>query len=193
MCLLLSSYQAGESWTNVDCSQYCTCEDGQAHCPAFACGDNQVCDIKNGIPSCYCEDGFTLQGDGCVRGEPGSLGMGVVRIFTKYRTMCKDFLVENQFLQKDFLLKLDNLPRTPHIPHQAKKKNCYVALTRPKFENWVGRSIFFIFLIFLTYRERVEFSNFFLKVSKWGKLGRNAVKCFFRPLNTNFSKFFAQI
>ena len=60
----------------------------------------------------------------------------------------------------------------------------------------VGR--FFFFFFFFTYRERVEFSNIFFKVSKWGKLGRNAVKthiykCFFKPLNTNFSKFFAQI
>ena len=53
----------------------------------------------------------------------------------------------------------------------GQKKNCYVALTRPKSENWVSRSI-----IFFTYRERVEFSNIFFKVSKWGKLGRNAVK-----------------
>ena len=36
----------------------------------------------------------------------------------------------------------------------------------------VGRFFFFFF----TYRERVEFSNIFFKVSKWGKLGRNAVK-----------------
>ena len=62
----------------------------------------------------------------------------------------------------------------------------------------VGQDFFFFFL---TYRERVEFSNIFFKVSKWGKLGRNAVKthiyksckCFFKPLNTNFGKFFAQI
>ena len=40
-----------------------------------------------------------------------------------------------------------------------KKKNCYVALTRPKFENWVGRSGFFFF--FFTYRERVEFFQYF--------------------------------
>ena len=67
----------------------------------------------------------------------------------------------------------------------------------------VGRDFFFFFFFFFTYRERVEFSNIFFKVSKWGKLGRNAVKthiflyksckCFFKPLNTNFSKFFAQI
>ena len=29
---------------------------------------------------------------------------------------------------------------------RPKKNNCYVALTRPKSENWVGRSIFFFFL-----------------------------------------------
>ena len=61
---------------------------------------------------------------------------------------------------------------------RPKKKNCYVALTRPKLKNWVGRSgfFFFFFFFFFTYRERVEFSNIFFKVSKWGKLGRNAVK-----------------
>ena len=55
---------------------------------------------------------------------------------------------------------------------------CYVALTRPKFENWVGRSgfFFFFFFFFFTYRERVEFSNIFFTVSKWGKRGRNAVQ-----------------
>ena len=85
-----------------------------------------------------------------------------------------------------------------------KKKKNYVALTRPKLKK-LGRSVgifffFFFFFFFLTYRERVEFSNIFFKVSKWGKLGRNAVKThvqvmqvLFKPLNTTFSKFFAQI
>ena len=31
---------------------------------------------------------------------------------------------------------------------KAKKKKCYVALTRPKFKNWVGRSGFFFFFFF---------------------------------------------
>ena len=47
-----------------------------------------------------------------------------------------------------------------HLENWAKKKNCYVALTRPESENWVGRSIFFVLFLFL-YRERVEFSNIF--------------------------------
>ena len=65
-----------------------------------------------------------------------------------------------------------------HLENWAPKKNCYVALTRPESENWVGRSLFFFFFFFFffLYRERVEFSNIFFKVSKWGKLGRNAVK-----------------
>ena len=69
---------------------------------------------------------------------------------------------------------------------KAKKKNCYVALPRPKFENWVGRSGFFFFFFFLTYRERVEFSNIFFKVSKWGKLGRNAVKTHIQVMQVLF-------
>ena len=44
---------------------------------------------------------------------------------------------------------------------RPKKKNCYVALTRPKFENWVGRSIFFFFFL-RTVRE-LSFPIFFLK------------------------------
>ena len=55
------------------------------------------------------------------------------------------------------------------------KKFCYVALTRPKSENWVGRSIFFYVFFLRTVRE-LSFPIFKKKVSKWGKLGQNAVK-----------------
>ena len=80
----------------------------------------------------------------------------------------------------------------------GQKKNCYVALTRPKFENWVGRSIFFYFFYFFlrTVRE-LSFPIFFLKFlngeNSGGMQSKRIYKCFFRPLNTNFSKFFAQI
>ena len=65
----------------------------------------------------------------------------------------------------------------------------------------VGRDFFFFFFFFLRTVRELSFSNIFFKVSKWGKLGaecsQNAYtkscKCFFKPLNTNFSKFFAQI
>ena len=52
----------------------------------------------------------------------------------------------------------------------------------------VGRDLFiylFIFFFF-TYRERVEFSNIFFKVSKWGKLGRNAVKTHIQVMQVLF-------
>ena len=44
---------------------------------------------------------------------------------------------------------------------RPKKKKCYVALTRPKFKNWVGRSGFFFFFL-RTVRE-LSFPIFFLK------------------------------
>ena len=82
---------------------------------------------------------------------------------------------------------------------KAKKKNCYVALTRPKFKNWVGRSGFFFFFFLRTVRE-LSFPIFFLKFLNGENSGGmqskriyKSCKCFFKPLNTNFSKFFAQI
>ena len=72
---------------------------------------------------------------------------------------------------------------------------CCVALTRPKFENWVGRSIFFFF--FLRTVKELSFPIFCLKFlngeNSGGMQSKCIYKCFFRPLNTNFSKFFTQI
>ena len=48
----------------------------------------------------------------------------------------------------------------------------------------VGLDFFFFF--FFTYRERVEFSNIFFTVSKWGKLGRNAVKTHIQVMQVLF-------
>ena len=63
-----------------------------------------------------------------------------------------------------------------HELHKA-KKNKLLCCPHPTKIWKLGRSVdFFFFFFFFTYRERVEFSNIFLKVSKWGKLGRNAVK-----------------
>ena len=58
---------------------------------------------------------------------------------------------------------------------------------------------FFFFFFYVPWESWDTFSNIFFKVSQWGKTraecSQNAYtyKCFFKPLNTNFSKFFAQI
>ena len=76
--------------------------------------------------------------------------------------------MDNQKLVKMILINYKLLKQYPYtctttaiVTNKAKKKKCYVALTRPKFENWVGRSGFFFFFFFFTYREKVEFSNIF--------------------------------
>ncbi|XP_041455865.1 zonadhesin-like [Lytechinus variegatus] len=61
---------SGGAWTDSDCTQHCTCEAGRSQCDAFECGENEECDIKNGVPSCYCKDGYTSLGDACFR-APG--------------------------------------------------------------------------------------------------------------------------
>ena len=48
----------------------------------------------------------------------------------------------------------------------------------------IGSVGFFFF--FFTYRERVEFTNIFFKVSKWGKLGQNAVKTHIQVMQVLF-------
>ena len=66
---------------------------------------------------------------------------------------------------------------------------------------WVGRSVFFyIFFFFLRTVRELSFPIFFFKFLNGENLGGmqskriyKSCKCFFKPLNTNFSKFFAQI
>ena len=76
---------------------------------------------------------------------------------------------------------------------RPKKKKCYVALTRPKFKNWVGRSGFLFFYFLRTVRE-LSFPIFFLKFLNGENLGGmqskciyKSCKCFFKPLNTNLA------
>ena len=72
--------------------------------------------------------------------------------------------------------------------HKAQKKKI-VMLPSPDQNlkiGSVGRDFFFFFFVFFSYRERVEFSNIFFKVSKWGKLGRNAVKTHIQVMQVLF-------
>ena len=79
----------------------------------------------------------------------------------------------SQFYQFSPLYSRDSRRRisSGQVLHWAKKKIVMLPSVRPKSENWVGRSIFFFF----TYRERVEFSNIFLKVSKCS--GKTRAEC----------------
>jgi len=61
--------QQGDIYVSHDCSEYCTCEGGSLECTATECGENAICDIKNGIPACYCDDGFEGDGQNCVTGK----------------------------------------------------------------------------------------------------------------------------
>ncbi|KAJ8038778.1 IgGFc-binding protein [Holothuria leucospilota] len=58
---------AGESFVRPDCSERCTCMAGSAVCEPFVCGNFSTCEIRNGIPDCYCDHGFRKEGDECVR------------------------------------------------------------------------------------------------------------------------------
>ena len=69
LLVIIAFSQANEVWTDSDCSQRCTCVNGQAQCETLECGANEECDQKNGITDCYCIDGFTRLGDSCARGE----------------------------------------------------------------------------------------------------------------------------
>eukprot|EP00057_Strongylocentrotus_purpuratus_P030111 XP_780739.3 PREDICTED: zonadhesin-like [Strongylocentrotus purpuratus] len=59
-----------DTWTSPDCSQRCTCFNGEAQCEAYGCGENEECDLRNGVQDCYCLDGFLPLGERCVR-APG--------------------------------------------------------------------------------------------------------------------------
>ena len=106
------------------------------------------------------------------------------------------------------------LPKYLHLANPARESSrhfSYTIFVRPKKKivmlpspdqnlkiGSVGRDFFFFF--FFTYRERVEFSNIFFKFLNGENSGGmqskriyKSCKCFFKPLNTNFSKFFAQI
>ena len=63
---------------------------------------------------------------------------------------------------------------TKQVSKLRPKKKKLLCCPHPTKMWKLGRSVDFFF--FFTYRERVEFSNICFKVSKWGKLGRNAVK-----------------
>ncbi|PIK34070.1 putative IgGFc-binding protein [Apostichopus japonicus] len=115
--------QPGEVFVSDDCSESCTCTDGEIICEKTECHPEAACDIKNGEVSCYCRDGY--EGDGyydCRRAD------GICQIWgdPHYRTFdlkrydfqgeCEYTLVrpcdQDQSLPQ-FHLMTDNYKRSP--------------------------------------------------------------------------------
>ncbi|PIK34071.1 putative IgGFc-binding protein [Apostichopus japonicus] len=55
----------GEEYTYPDCSRHCTCNNGNTNCVASTCDPDATCEIKNGVRDCYCNDGYTGDGQTC--------------------------------------------------------------------------------------------------------------------------------
>ena len=60
--------KAGARFVNEDCSEVCSCREGQLDCTHYGCDDFATCGVKNGVRDCYCQDGFKGDGQVCFRG-----------------------------------------------------------------------------------------------------------------------------
>ncbi|KAJ8030218.1 Angiopoietin-related protein 7 [Holothuria leucospilota] len=57
---------AGETHVNEDCSEKCTCEDGELGCNSnYGCDSNAVCGLQDGLRACYCNAGYESDGETC--------------------------------------------------------------------------------------------------------------------------------
>ena len=61
-------FQAGASYITEDCSEVCSCQEGQLDCTDYGCGDFANCGVQNGVRDCYCQNGFKGDGQVCFRG-----------------------------------------------------------------------------------------------------------------------------
>ncbi|PIK40180.1 putative zonadhesin, partial [Apostichopus japonicus] len=52
----------GETFVNDDCTQKCSCNNNQLTCEDYRCSTNAVCDVRDGVRKCYCNEGY--EGDG---------------------------------------------------------------------------------------------------------------------------------
>ena len=95
----------------------------------------------------------------------------IYQLATHYRNTCN-------LLEPDLILSKETFANCVSSFVAVGPKKKIVMLPSPDQNLKIGSvgRFFFFFFFFFTYRERVEFSNIFFKVSKWGKLGRNAVK-----------------
>lgn len=65
--IFVITFQANETYVNVDCSEKCVCNDGLLSCnSSYTCNYNATCSLKDGIRRCYCNDGYAGDGETCV-------------------------------------------------------------------------------------------------------------------------------
>ncbi|KAJ8049910.1 Fibrinogen-like protein A [Holothuria leucospilota] len=56
----------GETYVNVACTEKCICNDNQLNCDTnYRCSQDAVCNVKDDVRQCYCNDGYTGDGETC--------------------------------------------------------------------------------------------------------------------------------
>ncbi|KAJ8033995.1 Fibrinogen-like protein A [Holothuria leucospilota] len=63
----------GEVYTSPSCTQRCYCTSGQFTCDnAYRCSSNAVCEERNNVLQCYCNEGYIGDGVNCTIDTPPS-------------------------------------------------------------------------------------------------------------------------
>ncbi|PIK38964.1 hypothetical protein BSL78_24193 [Apostichopus japonicus] len=57
----------GETYVNDDCTQNCSCNNNQLTCENYRCSTDAVCDVRDGVRKCYCNEGYKGNGETCPR------------------------------------------------------------------------------------------------------------------------------
>ncbi|KAJ8042859.1 Zonadhesin [Holothuria leucospilota] len=55
----------GQMQVSEDCSQICSCENGEVTCHDYSCHESAVCDLRQGLLGCWCLEGYTGDGKHC--------------------------------------------------------------------------------------------------------------------------------
>ncbi|PIK38969.1 fibrinogen-like protein [Apostichopus japonicus] len=56
---------SGETSVNEDCTQKCSCNNNRLICVDYICSTDAVCDVRNEIRQCYCNEGYEGNGETC--------------------------------------------------------------------------------------------------------------------------------
>ncbi|XP_071826658.1 uncharacterized protein [Apostichopus japonicus] len=56
----------GKTYVNDNCTQKCSCSNNRLICEDdYSCSTNAVCDVKNEVRQCYCNEGYEGDGETC--------------------------------------------------------------------------------------------------------------------------------